>query len=72
MLASQGLSKKSWISIGVSLLFSPIIKFFKGYFLKKGFINGKIGFLIEFIIFVETFTKYFQAAINKIGIKKHS
>jgi glycosyltransferase involved in cell wall biosynthesis len=71
-LASQELSKKSWISIGVSLLFSPIIKFCKGYFLKKGFLNGKIGFLIEFIIFVETFTKYFQAAINKIGIKKHS
>jgi glycosyltransferase involved in cell wall biosynthesis len=71
-LASQGLSKKTWISIGVSLLFSPMIKFFKGYFLKKGFLNGKMGFLIEFTIFVETFSKYYQAAIIKLGKKNSS
>jgi glycosyltransferase involved in cell wall biosynthesis len=71
-LASQGLSKKSWISICVSLLFSPMIKFFKGFFIKKGFLNGKIGFLIEMTIFAETFTKYFQAAKIKLGIKTHS
>jgi glycosyltransferase involved in cell wall biosynthesis len=71
-LASQGLSKKSWISICVSLLFSPMIKFFKGFIIKKGFLNGKIGFLIEMTIFAETFTKYFQAAKIKLGIKTHS
>lgn len=68
-LAAQGLSRKSWLSILISLAFSPYIKFIKGYVIKKGFLNGNIGFLIEMTIFVETFSKYFLAAKIKLGIK---
>jgi hypothetical protein len=51
------------------MIMSPWVKFFKGFIIKKGFLNGKIGFLIEMTIFAETFTKYFQAAKIKLGIK---
>lgn len=68
-LAAFGLSKKPLICIFISMILSPWIKFLKGFFIKKGFLNGKIGFLIEMTIFAETFTKYFQAAKIKLGIK---
>ena len=71
-LAAFGLSKKPLLRIFISMIMSPWVKFFKGFFIKKGFLNGKIGFLIEMTIFAETFTKYFQAAKIKLGIKTHS
>ena len=40
------------------LLFSPIVKFIKDYFIKKGFLDGKVGFQICRISAYATFTKY--------------
>ena len=40
------------------LLFSPVVKFIKDYFIKKGFLDGKVGFQICRISAYATFTKY--------------
>jgi glycosyltransferase involved in cell wall biosynthesis len=40
------------------LLFSPIVKFIKDYFIKKGFLDGMVGFQICRISAYATFTKY--------------
>ncbi len=40
------------------LFFSPVVKFIKDYFLKKGFLDGKVGFQICRISAYATFTKY--------------
>ena len=40
------------------LLLSPVVKFIKDYFIKKGFLDGKVGFQICRISAYATFTKY--------------
>ena len=40
------------------LVFSPIVKFIKDYFIKLGFLDGKVGFRICRISAFATFTKY--------------
>jgi len=40
------------------LLFSPVVKFIKDYFIKRGFLDGKVGFQICRISAFATFTKY--------------
>ena len=40
------------------LYLSPIVKFIKDYFIKKGFLDGKVGFQICRISAFATFTKY--------------
>ena len=42
----------------ITLILSPIVKFIKDYFLKKGFLDGRIGFRICCISAFATFTKY--------------
>jgi len=41
-----------------TLLLSPIVKFMKDYILKKGFLDGKVGFRICRISAFATYTKY--------------
>ncbi len=40
------------------MLFSPVVKFFKDYFVKKGFLDGAVGFKICRISAYATFVKY--------------
>ena len=40
------------------LIFSPLVKFFKDYFIKKGFLDGLTGFRICSISAFATYTKY--------------
>jgi glycosyltransferase involved in cell wall biosynthesis len=40
------------------LILSPIVKFFKDYFIKLGFLDGKVGFRICRISAFATYTKY--------------
>ncbi len=42
----------------IVLLFSPVVKFIKDYIIKKGFLDGKVGFQICRISAYATFTKY--------------
>ena len=42
----------------ITLILSPIVKFIKDYFLKKGFLDGRIGFRICRISAFATYTKY--------------
>ncbi len=42
----------------ITLIFSPVVKFIKDYFIKKGFLDGKVGFRICRISAFATFTKY--------------
>jgi len=42
----------------IVLVFSPIVKFIKDYFIKKGFLDGKEGFTICRISAYATFLKY--------------
>jgi glycosyltransferase involved in cell wall biosynthesis len=42
----------------IILIFSPIVKFIKDYFIKKGFLDGKEGFTICRISAYATFVKY--------------
>ena len=42
----------------IILIFSPIVKFIKDYFIKKGFLDGKEGFTICRISAYATFLKY--------------
>lgn len=40
------------------LLWRPIIRFFRGYFIKKGFLDGFAGFVIAFMQSLEIFLRY--------------
>jgi hypothetical protein len=54
------------------LIFRPLFKFIKGYFLKKGFLDGLPGFIIAvssaFYLFVK-YVKLWERAQNS-GVKK--
>lgn len=40
------------------LIFSPVVKFFRDYFVKLGFLDGKVGFTIARISAYATYLKY--------------
>jgi glycosyltransferase involved in cell wall biosynthesis len=40
------------------LYFSPVVKFFKDYFIKRGFLDGKEGFVISRLSAYATYLKY--------------
>lgn len=42
------------------LIFNPLWRFYKGYFVKGGFLLGKEGLIIEFGAAWETFLKYYK------------
>lgn len=42
----------------ITLIFSPVVKFIKDYFIKKGFMDGRVGFRICRISAFATYTKY--------------
>jgi hypothetical protein len=42
----------------LTLIFSPILKFIKDYFINIGFLDGKEGFIICRISAFATYTKY--------------
>jgi glycosyltransferase involved in cell wall biosynthesis len=50
--------KKGKMAPIIMLVFSPIVKFIKDYFIKLGFLDGKVGFRICRISAYATFTKY--------------
>jgi glycosyltransferase involved in cell wall biosynthesis len=54
------------IEIFFKMIFNPFIKFIKGYIFKRGFILGKNGLILEYLIASETFLKYKKAFFLKI------
>jgi hypothetical protein len=48
------------------MIFNPLIKFIKGYFIKMGFTLGLNGLILEYFIAWETFHKYRKAFLIKI------
>jgi glycosyltransferase involved in cell wall biosynthesis len=49
------------------LVFSPALKFFRNYFIKLGFLDGRPGFRICYIAAVETYWKYRELARIQVG-----
>jgi hypothetical protein len=52
---------KNRLVLLLNILFSPIAKFFKIYFMQKGFTEGYVGLLISYYRARETFLKYYWA-----------
>lgn len=59
-------SEKGFLSILISLIFSPLIKLLKGLIIKRGFLNGFVGIQIEYCVARETIYKYFKAFLFKL------
>lgn len=57
IMAKEGFEKGKRVTI-VSLLFSPLWKFVKSYFIRMGFLDGFYGFVICIISAHATFIKY--------------
>jgi glycosyltransferase involved in cell wall biosynthesis len=57
IMAREGFEKKKKVG-WMSLLFSPLWKFIKSYFVKKGFLDGYYGFVVCMISAHATFIKY--------------
>ena len=57
-ILSKSQFKKGKKAPFIVLIFSPIVKFIKDYFIKKGFLDGKEGFTICRISAYATFLKY--------------
>lgn len=55
----------------LTLIFSPVVKFIKDYFIKLGFLDGKSGFVICRISAYATYTKYkkLRMLIKTKGLK---
>lgn len=60
-LAAKNYLTKSVALLTWSMLVNPIFKFFKGYILLQGYKDGKFGWEIAKVSFIETFKKYFYA-----------
>lgn len=63
-MASTANANKSYPILFSSIIFSPVIKFVKGYFFNLGFLDGLLGWQMAKISFEETFYKY-KFAINQ-------
>jgi hypothetical protein len=57
-IASKGLFLEPRRFSGLGLIFRPIFRFFKGYILKRGFLDGYRGFIIATLIAMGVFFKY--------------
>ena len=57
-IASKALYKKGKDAGVLKMIFSPIAKFIRDYFIKLGFLDGYYGFLISRISAYATFLKY--------------
>ncbi len=60
-LASQNLASQPKILLLFKMLFNPIIRFFKMYFIKLGFLSGIQGLILCYYTSKEVFLKYFFA-----------
>lgn len=67
MASRHHLKDKSFFTLCIKMLMSPIVKFFKGFVLKMGVLNGLYGWILEFIVSFETFYKYYLALKYKIN-----
>lgn len=57
-IASAGLYEERRKFYGIDLLFRPAFRFFKGYFLKRGFLDGYSGFIIAMLSATGVLFKY--------------
>jgi len=57
-IAAAGLCEERRKFSGIDLLFRPAFRFFKGYFLKRGFMDGYSGFIIAMLSATGVFFKY--------------
>lgn len=57
-LSAAEKTKVSSLTIFFSLFFRPFFRFFKMYFLKKGFLDGKSGFILAVLYAFYVFAKY--------------
>ncbi len=57
-ISSAGLFQQHRRFSGIDLVFRPLFRFFKGYILKRGFLDGYRGLIISTLIAVEVFFKY--------------
>ena len=63
-LGAEVYKNRSAFSLLVNMIVSPIAKFFKVYILKRGFVDGYVGFMISYYRSRETFLKYYWALIS--------
>jgi glycosyltransferase involved in cell wall biosynthesis len=63
--ALHGMNKKSTL---LHLIIKPVAKFIRNYFLKLGFLDGKLGWIICRLTAKETYLKY--AKLRKLNITK--
>ena len=64
--AKKIVEKSNLLEIFFKMIFNPLIKFIKGYFIKMGFTLGLNGLILEYFIAWETFHKYRKAFLIKI------
>ncbi|MBI2439867.1 MAG: glycosyltransferase family 2 protein [Lentisphaerae bacterium] len=57
-IAAAGLHEERPSFFGSDLLFRPAYRFFKGYILKRGFLDGYRGFIIALLNSISVFLKY--------------
>ncbi len=57
-IASAGMFEEKRKFSGIDLLFRPAFRFFKGYFLKRGFLDGYSGFIIAMLSATGVLFKY--------------
>lgn len=69
LAAKNHLSDSNYTKLVLKLIFSPFVRFIKGFFIKKGILNGVYGLVIEFMISFETFYKYSLAIKYKFNKK---
>ncbi|MBL0309565.1 MAG: glycosyltransferase family 2 protein [Bacteroidetes bacterium] len=60
-IAAQQLKDKSLLYLIMKMLFSPMFKLFRNYFLNLGFMEGSLGWTICYYQSREVFLKYFLA-----------
>jgi len=57
-ISSESLHNEPRRFSGIDLVFRPMFRFFKGYILKRGFLDGFRGFIIANLIAIGVFFKY--------------
>lgn len=65
-IGAKSTKSYDWGMLIYKFLFSPITKFIRNYFIKKGFLYGYTGLIICVGQFVETQTKYYQGIKLKL------
>ena len=57
-----------WFKLISKVTFSPLVKFFKNYFIKKGIFYGFTGLIICLCQMVESYVKYGRGLFLKLGL----